>query len=141
MFFRKDMNPEFCVHKPSFNLINIVNMTSVSKRDSFLQSYRYCEKDKWLHMTLDWGGFSSGKDMGHLVLHPLFGNVIRIKRSYDFFLWFEKHCSVSLAPVRKSHDPSVRQNPGTSGNNYGLVNYEQSCFVFNFWTSAISMPI
>lgn len=31
------MNPDFCVHKPSFNLINIVNMTLVSKRASFLQ--------------------------------------------------------------------------------------------------------
>lgn len=37
MFSRKDMNPDFCVHKPSFHLINIVSMTSVSKRASFLQ--------------------------------------------------------------------------------------------------------
>lgn len=71
--------------------------------------------------------------MGYLAFPLLFRHFIRIKRSYEvhyFCLWFEKHCSVSLAPVRKSHDPGVRQNPGTSDNNYGPVDYKQSLFWF-----------
>lgn len=53
MFFRKDMNPDFCVHKPSFNLINIVKMTIGSKGTSFLQVCRYSERDEWLHKALE----------------------------------------------------------------------------------------
>lgn len=57
MFSRKDMNPDFCVHKPSFNLINTVNMTSVSKRASFLQGLQVLRKRWKASGAFGWGGF------------------------------------------------------------------------------------